>query len=285
MAKPSVVEKKDVKGAADAAVSSTQGGSMPLDVKKENAVATPGIDFAHDAGSGMEGADRDSFAIPFLSVLQGLSPQVMDGMEGARPGVMINTVTNELLTKAHVVPCAFRRSFLRWAPRDEGGGFKGEYTPSEVDVLMKRGEAVRDDAGRLMIEGDTLRDTRQHFVLLVSPDGGWTPAVMSMASTQVKVSKRWMAQMQSIQLKDSAGRPYTPPSFSHTYRVETAKQQNDSGTWYVFAIGLEGPINDPMLYQAAKAFNQQVVSGAVKVQPPQQDDGGAGDGEGGAGGF
>ena len=38
--------------------------------KKSTAVAIPAMDFAADAGAGMEGAGQESFAIPFLSVLQ-----------------------------------------------------------------------------------------------------------------------------------------------------------------------------------------------------------------------
>src|SRR5215207_5859746 len=69
------------------------------------------MNFEEDAGKGMEGADKDSFAIPFLSILQGLSPQ-MDpdsGIPGAKLGMIVNTVTNELYSTLKVVPVAFQR--------------------------------------------------------------------------------------------------------------------------------------------------------------------------------
>ena len=44
------------------------------------------LDFAADAGMGMEGVDKDSFAIPFIALLQGLSPQ-LETVDGAKPGL------------------------------------------------------------------------------------------------------------------------------------------------------------------------------------------------------
>ena len=80
------------------------------------ALAVMAADFAADAGLGMEGADKSSFAIPFLSILQGLSPQ-LETVDGAKPGLFINSITNEVFKEVLVIPCAFQRRFLRWAPR------------------------------------------------------------------------------------------------------------------------------------------------------------------------
>ena len=50
-----------------------------------------------DEGKGLEGADKDSFATPFLAVLQAQSPQVVDAtIEGIKAGLFINSITNEL---------------------------------------------------------------------------------------------------------------------------------------------------------------------------------------------
>ena len=48
------------------------------------------MDFSADAGQGMEGADKASFAIPFITMLQGLSPQ-LETVDGAKPGLFIMT--------------------------------------------------------------------------------------------------------------------------------------------------------------------------------------------------
>ena len=114
-----------------------------------------GIDFQGDVGGGMEGTDKDSFAIPFLSVIQKMSPEVDEAdpkfIESARPGMFSNSVTTELFDgKKGVIfiPCAFHRRFLRWAPRDSGGGFKGDLSPEEATELEMNGTVVQE-TGRL----------------------------------------------------------------------------------------------------------------------------------------
>jgi hypothetical protein len=55
------------------------------------------------------------------------------GVEGAQQGMLMNSITNELMTVAHVVPVAFQRRYLCWAPRSAGGGFKGGVTYGQTD--------------------------------------------------------------------------------------------------------------------------------------------------------
>lgn len=248
--------------------------SAPV-AEKAGSGALATMDFAADAGMGMEGADKDSFAIPFIAMLQPMSPAVAESLvEGAKPGMMLNTVTNELASSLRVLPVTFKRVYLRWTPREKGGGFKGEMSVGAVEQLIKDGKAkdVPDDKGtpRLMFEGDLLKDTRIHYVLVLKADGsGCTPAVMSLASTQIKRSKRWMAQISNIQMKDAQGRAYNPASFSHVYVVKTEKETNEKGTWFSFDVNVEGPVSDAGLYNKAKEFHAQIVKGSVKVNHDQ----------------
>ena len=226
------------------------------------------LNFAADAGMGLEGADKDSLAIPFLGVLQPLSPIVVDELVvGAKAGLLINSITNELYKTVQVVPVAFQRRFLRWALRENGGGYRGEYTAAEVEAM----KIERDDKGRMMIEGDELRDTRNHFVMIVT-ENGYQPALFSLGSTQIKKSKRWLSRIQGVQMKDSNGRTFTPPSFSHIYDVRTIKESNDKGSWFGVEIDMVSPVADAELYAAARAFHDQIVSGKVEVATPVEED-------------
>lgn len=246
--------------------------------KKENVVAIKDehlpstevdIDFSADAGAGLEGADKDSFAIPFISALQGLSPQC-ETVDGAKPGLLINTVTNEVASTLRVVPVAFQRRYNRWVPRSAGGGFKGELSVAEVDALISSGQATRDEEdNKLLLGEDELVDTRNHFVLLLNEHGGWTPALISLSKTGIKRSKRWLSVINSIQKFDKANKPFTPPSFSHIYKVSTEKETNNDGSWFSMKFDLEAPVTNLELYNAAKAFHAQVAAGAVKTSPPQ----------------
>lgn len=234
----------------------------------KNTAVGAALNFAADAGLGLEGADKDSLAIPFLSVLQPLSPTVVDELvEGAKAGLLMNSITNELYKTVQVVPVAFQRRFLRWALRENGGGYRGEYTVAEVEAM----KIERDANGRMMIEEDELRDTRNHFVMIVT-ENGFQPALFSLGSTQIKKSKRWLSRIQGVQMKDTAGRTFTPPSFSHIYDVRTLKESNDKGSWFGVEIDMVGPVADAELYAAARAFHDQIVSGKVEVAQPVEEE-------------
>lgn len=226
------------------------------------------LDFSADADQGMELAGQGSYAIPFIGLLQSNSPQV-ETVEGAKAGLFINTITNEIMRECFVIPCHYVQTFIRWAPRSAGGGYRGEYRP--IDVELGKIEGLKSVDGQLTIEDDILRDTRNHYVLVQAANGTWTPAVMSMASTQVKRSKRWMSRIRGIELRTSAGKAYTPPSFAHIYKCTSVKETNDKGSWYSWEIELVKPVDDTELYQKAKVFHDDAMKGAVKVAPPEQE--------------
>ena len=66
--------------------------------KKEGALAT--VIFEADAQQGAQNISQEDLALPFLKILGQLSPEVnkRDGkyVEGAEPGKIMNTVTNQL---------------------------------------------------------------------------------------------------------------------------------------------------------------------------------------------
>lgn len=228
------------------------------------------INYAADAGKGLEGADKSSYAIPFITVLQGLSPQ-LEIVDGAKPGLLINTITNELSNGLQVIPCAFQRRYLRWTPRDQGGGYKGELHPADVETNKVPG-LTKDADGHFKIGEDELKDTRNHFVLVRNGAGQWQPALLSLSSTQLRKSKRWMSRISSIEMKDANGQLFTPPSFSHIYQVTTVKEENDKGAWWGIEINLAGPVTDADLYAKAKQFSRSVSSGEVETAPPPPPD-------------
>lgn len=244
-------------------------------VETQKNLPTTGIDYSADAGLGLEGADRDSYAIPFLVVLQPMSPQV-DTVEGAKPGMLLNSVTNDVYESALIIPCAFQRRWVRWAPRETGGGFKGELSTAEVNELRQRG-AVKDLEGRLYFpeaDGsvnpkrcDRLADTRNHYCLVLrsTDDTLGVPAVFSLTSTGIKVSKNFLSRIEGIRLTAPSGKVFNPPSFSHMYRVKTVLKTNDQGKWWQPEIAPEGPVRDAGLYAAAKAFHTQATAGKVDV--------------------
>ena len=110
--------------------------------------------FENDADQGFEDTTADDFAIPFLSILQKLSPVCDEDdpkfTKGARPGQVMNTVTEQRFSarleeqeSILVIPCAYLRQFIEWKKREDGGGFVGIHDVQAGEEL--RAECVRDD--------------------------------------------------------------------------------------------------------------------------------------------
>ena len=230
------------------------------------------IDMSKHSGAGLENTDRDSFAIPFLAIIQKGSPQVDKDdeayMKGVEVGDLLITSSGEVFKDevgADLIFCSYRRVFTRWAPLDNGGGFKGELPVDEVVSLRAAGKLVEQDNRLYADNGDVVKDTRIHYVLILSPSGGAVPAVLSVSSTQIKKSKMLMTQIQSYVARDSKDKPFTPPSFGHIFHAETIAESNDKGSWRGWKFTRKSFVTDPALFNQAKAFHDTVVGEGVKV--------------------
>lgn len=251
----------------------------------EVANAAPDFNWEADAGSGMEGADADSFAIPFLRVIQKTSPQIDEAssafMPEARFGMFYNTVNGRLYDgKAGItlLPVYYTRRFLRWAPRGaDGAPFKGSYMPEEVDKMLADG-IIKEVEGRLYVplpDGsidekrcDRIVDTRSHFVILVEPDGSMTQALFALTSTQIKKSKRLMSMLRSAVI---GGR--NPPTWMNKIHATTAIESNEQGSWSGVRFEADGYVNDANLYNAGKMFFESIKKGEVTADYSKSDDG------------
>jgi hypothetical protein len=252
----------------------------------------------------MENTSTDSFAIPFLAVIQTNSPQADKNdakyIKGAEAGMLLNTVTGKLYDGekgALFVPAAYRRMFLQWGPRQgEGGGFKGEHTAEEIAQLRAARKIVEFE-GRLyepMADGSVnpkrcnrFSDTRLHYgMLLDEGTGEFQQVLMSLTSTQIKKSKALMSALTSIRVQTRDGNKVMPPTFASLVRVTTVPESNDQGNWHGVKLAIQGQVNDAALYHAAKAFHDSVLKGSVSANFAEHATGGE-EGAGGdkAGGF
>ena len=245
--------------------------------EQTKALADPAAMFAGDAGAGMEGAGAESFAIPFLMILQKLSPQVDESsgvaVEGAKAGMLFENITRNLVDGkegAIIIPCAYRRVFLRWS---ESKGFQGELLPEDVNRMRHNGEIV-ERHGKLYVpdkngevdpeESDRTADTRNHYVLIVDrKTGAWSQALMSLSSTQIKKSRALMTALASVKV-ESGGGMITPPTFANIVKATTVPESNDKGSWMGWHFELDGFVDRADLYAAAKLFHKTVIDGQVE---------------------
>jgi hypothetical protein len=231
--------------------------------KKEGALAVNM--FEADANQGAQNISQEDLALPFLKILGQLSPEVnkRDGkyVEGAKPGKIINTVTNELFDEICVVPCHYKRQYIEWQDRGTSGGAPVAIHDAGSDIVS---QTTRDKSYKDRLpNGNYLENTANHFVLVVND----TPstALISMKSTQLKVSRKWNSLMMGIKLQGKNGL-FTPPTYSHIYNLSTVQMSNDKGTWFGWEVEKMGPVKDKAMYEMAKSFAQSVGQDEVQVK-------------------
>lgn len=244
------------------------------------------FDYGEDEGQGYEHQTGDDIAMPFIACLQALSPQVVDEtVEGAKPGKLMNTVTEQLYPPEGVlfVPCTSLHHFIEWVPRDEGGGggsgFVGTHAVNS-DVVKKAREES-SEFGKLKSDaGNDLVETFQYFGLLCDESEPIGPAVIAFDSTKIKVYKKMNSQLQAFMIKQG-DRKVKPPMFSHVLRLTTVPDENKKGKFHNFKLEpANGDIKSSLMaptdprYQTARKIKEMVDEGtAFAVYESNQQDG------------
>ena len=238
-------------------------------VKKEEQSLVK-LDLKKYAGRGSENAtSTEDLAIPIVQLLQGQSQKVKDGKGDA--GQFSNNVTNQIVDSFDAIPCAYWRDYIGWVPRSKGGGFGCRYTVEQIEggeVKTKWIEYTGEDGKlrrKLMDEqGHEVRDTRNHLVLMRVEGEGWMPALIPMASTQVKKSKRWNTRMKSIELPDGQGGVFNPPTFAYQYHITSEDESGGGNDWKGFDISMTGPVEDEALIQKANSWFELFKKGELQ---------------------
>lgn len=217
--------------------------------------------------AGFEGATQADRATPFISLIQGLSPQIDKSkpqyIRGAETGDIFNTATGELYKTEvggkgglRVIPVLFQKVYTVWVPRDAGGGFLGSYSDAELSkpiFVPPIGAEYPTDAARQVVE------TAQWWALIESTDGTWSPAIIPMKSTQLKASRNWLS-LATIASQKFGG----APMFVRCYRVFSVSQQNAKGTFFNYKVEDVG-FADPALIKLAGEFYRAIKAGLVKA--------------------
>ena len=243
--------------------------------KKSGALATNL--FEADAGAGTQNIKQEDLALPFLKVLGQLSPEVNKRdakyVDGAQPGMILNTVTKQLFDGEkgiEVIPVFYKRQYIEWQDRGEGQGAPVAIHDAGSDILNK---TSRDKGNKDRLpNGNYIDNTANHFVVVLGDSP--STALISMKSTQLKVSKNCNSMMMGIKMQGKNGL-FTPPTYSHIYTLKTVQMSNDKGTWFGWDVSKKGPVSDKSVYDIAKNFAVRLSKGEVQVkhssEEPKQD--------------
>lgn len=257
--------------AASASAPAPAGGEVATTSTASTELATADA-YAAYAGAGFENQTSEDYSIPFLSVLQALSPQVTEDPDRFRQGMIVNTVTGELFDgKKGVafIPATTQHLYVEWKPRKAGGGFVGIHQPGS-EVVTK---AMADSASRGLSYGkitlgpgemdNELIETFYVYGVAIDQDGNSLEAVLAFSSTKIKVYKGWMTKAKTIQIALPDGRRIPAPLFAHRYRLTATSEKNTKGQFYNWVVNFDGETavscrllpSDPLFQQAFNVKN------------------------------
>jgi|TARA_R100000700_G_scaffold238_1_gene554 hypothetical protein len=236
-----------------------------VQTKKKNEISANM--FESDAGQGIANITQEDLALPFLKVLGQLSPEVNKRnakyVKGAEPGMIINTVTNEIYDGEKgidVVPVYYKRQYVEWQDRGESQGAPVKIYEAGDDLPKTQRDKSNKDR---LSNGNYLETTASHFVVVLGKNP--TTALISMKATQLKISRKWNSMMSGLKLQGKNGM-FTPPTYSHIYKLKTVQQSNDKGTWFGWDVSKVGPISDGSVYAIARDFSKNVAKGNVEAK-------------------
>jgi len=238
-------------------------------------------DYGDDVGGGFQNQTSDDIAIPFISIVQSNSAEMNEQDfkdKNIQAGQIINRTTGELYDEIVFIPSITDHKYVEWIKVDDGGGYVGDYEIDDPVVLKCKSE---QPLGKYELEGgNELIETFYVYGLLVLPDGSFMPAVMPMASTNIKAYKDWMFRAKSVMIKTPTRR-INPPLFAHRYKLKTIHQTKGKQSWYKFttveydgANAVEARLApDSELYQEARAVMDGISAGTMKADHDNADRG------------
>ena len=236
--------------------------------KKEGALATNL--FEADANQGAQNISQEDLALPFLKILGQLSPEVnkRDGkyVEGAEPGKIINTVTNQLYDTINVIPCHYKRQYIEWQDRGASSGAPVAIHEADSDIVSQttRGKDYKDR----LPNGNYLDNTANHFVLITGSNP--ETALISMKSTQLKVSRNWNSLMQDQFETDPKTQKNVPaPMFSRVYKLQSV-ENSGSFTWHGYKVSMARKVDNASLYQMAKDFHNSLKASNAAAENKEE---------------
>ena len=230
---------------------------------KKEAGLPSSILFEDDAAAGFENVKTTSLALPILKLLQNGSGEAQrrnqNYVEDAEPGMFLNIVTKKLYDGAkgiEVIPCHYKLEYQEWADFGTGSNRPENIYADDSEILSK---TTKDGSGKDRLDnGNYILTVGQHYILIADGDS-IEQALVSMSSSQGKISRGWNSMMLSITFEGKNG-PYNPSSFSHSYKLTSVLNSGKGNQWYGYNVTKIGPVKNEALYERAKKFYTSLAS-------------------------
>lgn len=241
----------------------------PVALTVPDALATALLE---QAGAGLQDIGREDFAIPFLKVLQGLSPEVTPGTEKfiahARQGDFVNSVTGEVFPGTDgvsVIRCGYAKKFLEWRPRNAGGGLV------HISDTLEAAKAIKEpDIGNPNVDTEIVETVE--IYLLVLTKQGWQQALLALKKTHLAANRLWNALLtqQTTQAWGIPGPVKALPVHGVVYKLTTGVKKNKKGIFFV-PQAAAAHLADLESFKLATEFVKVVAAGKVVVKRDDDD--------------
>jgi hypothetical protein len=247
---------------------------VPAGAPQSGAVTT--YDWSSTGATGFEGTRQEDLGVPFLSILQDLSPQIRKSdpnyatkkIDGAQPGDIINSLTNTIVWRGgdepmSFIPCWHERMYVEWKAK------RGGFVKAHKNIAILN-ECKRDADGNDVLGNGNVIMTTSYFFGYAIMKGEKLNCVIGMTSAGLKEARDWINSMMAIRLQGPKG-SYQPPMFSHIYGLSSTLKRKDNNAWFAWLIQNKGQLQDPVLIGEAINLAKVQAAQARQALPPPVD--------------
>ena len=133
-------------------------------------------------------------------------------------------------------------------------------------------QTTREGSLETLPNGNEVVKADNYVVLVKSGDGSWTPAILDMKSTALKVSRRWKTQINLQTITHPKTKKIAKcPIFGNIWKLKTVEETNKQNqTYFNYSVTKVGLIEDADLFTQAKTLHVSSSKGEVKTDAPEQ---------------
>lgn len=205
-----------------------------------------------DAGLGFENFNKSKdLKIPFLQIVQGLSPELKRTnpkyIEGAEQGDIFNNVTRKLykmngpdVEPVKIIPITHIRVHNEWVKRTLKGGYVKTYPDGMQPETTEGMDGNRKVKELVSSKDHCLVETVMHDVYVMDEEEGAYEAIISMAGSNLGPSRDFTSKLFARKEKKTDGTRYTPAFFDNVCALSTVLKPFPDGECYVFRLDLVG---------------------------------------------
>jgi hypothetical protein len=209
--------------------------SNELTTRGEETALVSEAGFEADGPNGFEGVDADCVTIPFLKLAQPSTDEAKKGSQkyipGLEQGMFFCPATRKVYgDNVKLIIIRFYRQYVIYSSKEIDADYVGTMLPEQFDAEIAP-NATRERSFYLDRKGFRYVDTR-NFIVMVAGRISDGPMLMSMSSTGIAPSKKWITMAQNV--RDPKNR--IAPIWASVWNLNTAYFDNPQGGYYQVSI-------------------------------------------------